>query len=301
MRLSIPITFSAILEAVVDNVVLAIVSRYLGTDAVAAYAVVDVIVEVTNEFTMGIIDAESTLCSQAYGAGNNFLAGQYVQICSILYLLVQVPIVFVWSFFMYDIMIWLGFDHMTALMGQDFARVKVFADIMDGLAEAYHNLLEVVEREMWSASVDVAQVLVELGVKSVGIIVFGARLTHIALIDIMVATVFIVFTVSYTVYMGWMSPFLKGMFQSFALIVSICTNCALEYCNRATKLVPFHTSHSLLSLDSSNDDNIIEHCFFCILKQRCCTESRCFFPSAQCCYTTSIWFHLILRRSEFHL
>jgi len=107
LKLAGPYTFSDIMESLFENVVLAIVGNYLGTTELSAYAAVDILLGMSDDFIGGIVDATMLLVPHSIGAGNNYLAGQYIQICTILYLLVSIMAAACWWFFLVDIILWL--------------------------------------------------------------------------------------------------------------------------------------------------------------------------------------------------
>lgn len=65
LRLAVPFTFSALLDTTAELITLAIISNYLGTDAAVAFAMVDIVVGITSEFSGGWVEALSSLGSQA--------------------------------------------------------------------------------------------------------------------------------------------------------------------------------------------------------------------------------------------
>eukprot|EP00978_Attheya_sp_CCMP212_P034459 scaffold144346_cov60-Attheya_sp.AAC.1 len=61
IKLAIPYSFSAVMEAVFEAIGIGIVGHYLGTDALVAYSVVDVIISISSELVGGVIDTEASL------------------------------------------------------------------------------------------------------------------------------------------------------------------------------------------------------------------------------------------------
>lgn len=218
LKLSLPFTISAIMEAVLEAVTLALISQFIGTSAVAAYAVVDIVVGISSEFVGGIIDSEATLCSHAIGAGNNILAGQYFQLSVIIYVICQIPFVIIWSLFVDDVMkSWLHFDDHIADLAQDFARVAIWNDIVTGLAEAYHGLLEVSDHENWATFLGITEGLTEVCFVALAVILFDASLQHVAIIMLINGVLFLFVNVACTLWKGWMRPYLPGIVGSLAL------------------------------------------------------------------------------------
>ena len=218
-RLSVPFSISAITETVCENIVVALISHFVGTEAVAVYAVVDVLLSTTSELLQGIIDSESTLCAHAFGAGNNELAGQYVQLSCFLYLMFQIPCMLVWSFYTKGVLLWFGFNESAAVYGQEFARIANFAILIDGLYIGYEALLEVIEREVYSTIIDVSKSLTWAVSTALILIVFDGSLIDVAYVDLICQFIFLGITVIISVSKGWMKPYTDGLFRSFALKV----------------------------------------------------------------------------------
>ena len=216
LRLAIPFTLSELVDEVSEIVVLALISLQLGTDALSAYAVFETLMEITTEFSGGVVDAMTTLASQAYGAGNNVLAGQYVQLCSMTYVLFQIPFILMWSFATFDIMIWMGFDENVAQMAQTYARLAVWRDTVLGVSEVYSNLFEVVEREFAVAVIGNAEALVELGAIAIALFLYNGDLVTVGVIGILNGLCFFLFTLAFTYWRGWLKPFASGMFTSIS-------------------------------------------------------------------------------------
>ncbi|KAI2491322.1 MatE-like protein [Fragilaria crotonensis] len=91
LMLAVPYTISALASSTLSNACLILVSKHIGTKAVTAYALVQILVGLTDGMLKGPIYACTTLCAHAVGAGNSFLAGQYIQLSIVLYLLFNAP------------------------------------------------------------------------------------------------------------------------------------------------------------------------------------------------------------------
>jgi len=217
VTLSIPFVLTALLLGINQTITVSLISQFVGTDAVVAFVIVELVLGLTHEFFGGIVSTEATLCSQAVGARNYKLAGQYVQICAVIYTFCMIPNIAVWSFFIDDVIILFGFDAKIAEIGHSYAIVLLFRQWLTGVNQAYHGLLNVIDREKWSTFIsvldDTVGVLIILGV----VLTKETTLKEIALIKLGVALFFFMFNCCYTVYKGWMKNYLEGMIGSFAL------------------------------------------------------------------------------------
>ena len=94
LRLAVPLTISSLASSVFSMIVFTLVSHRIGTKAIAALCVTEILLGLTDGVMYGPIYACTTLCAQAIGAGNQFLAGQYVQIATMMFLICYMPVVF---------------------------------------------------------------------------------------------------------------------------------------------------------------------------------------------------------------
>ena len=85
LKLSIPFSLAAFASGGFETVRVALVANFIGTEAVAAYTIVMLILGLTQEFFGGFGLASASLCAHAVGRKNYKLAGEYVQISWILY------------------------------------------------------------------------------------------------------------------------------------------------------------------------------------------------------------------------
>jgi len=216
LRLSIPFTLSELIAAIAEVIVLGIVSYQLGTGALSAFAVTETLIEITTEFAMGVVDAQSSLTGHAYGAKNNVMAGQYAQLCPMVYVLFQLPFILIWSFATYDIMLWMDFSPCVATMAQDYGRLVVWRDVVVGVSGSLSAMFEVADKEIAIALIGNMEAIVQLAVIAIALIVCDGDLVTVGTIAIVNALLFYVFTIVFTYWKGWMKPFAKGMFGSLA-------------------------------------------------------------------------------------
>jgi MatE len=222
VKLCIPYSITALLGGVIDVANVALVSQFIGTSAVAAYTLVQLILGLTSEFLGGILGTESTLCSHAVGAGNDKLAGQYVQVCTILFSVLMIPNILLWSFFVDDVIILFGFDENVAQMGQQYARILVFHEWLGGLNHAYTGLLNVVGYENFATAMAGIEGVFSVGATAALVLTRDATLQEVGMVHLAVAVVFFLLTVWISVCHGRMGKYLAGMVGTWAFLVSGC-------------------------------------------------------------------------------
>jgi len=217
LQLAIPFTFTAIVFTVADLIVLGFVSQYLGTDAMVAYALVDLTVGTTTELFGGFIEAVSSLGSMAYGADNYFAVGQYVQLAIVCYVLCQIPCFIVWGKFMQEIILLFGFDEIAAEMASKFVWVVMPLDIIEGIHESILDFLEVVEHEAYANILACIAAVTEVVLIWVGLHFYDADLVFIGLISLGNSAFFLVLNVMFCIGFGWLEKYENGLIRSLAL------------------------------------------------------------------------------------
>lgn len=210
LRLAVPFTASALVESVLGLVELAIVGFYLGTEAMVAFVLVDIIVGISSAFVGGFIESVSSLTSMASGAGNNRVCGEYLQISTGFYFLFQIPFVFVWSFAVEPIVLLMGFDEYTSSIAKDFGRVAIFVDIAGGISEGFYDFLEVIDHEAFANIMGCIEACVETGLIALFAIKTSAGLVIIGLVMIVNVCFFLLLNIAIAVNKGW----LKAGFES---------------------------------------------------------------------------------------
>jgi Na+-driven multidrug efflux pump len=210
----------ALLLGINQTITVAIISQFVGTEAVVAFVLVELLLGMSFQFFGGIVSTEATLCSQAVGARNYKLAGQYVQICAIIFSVCSIPNTLVWFVVVDDVLMLFGFNDNVARIGHAYAVVLLFRQWLSGVNNAYHELLNVIDHEKWSTFMAVLE-------DTLGVLVIVAVVTtkpdtslqEIGLIKLAVSIMGFIFNCWFTVYKGWMNKYLEGMIGSFALTV----------------------------------------------------------------------------------
>ena len=219
MKLGIPFTLAVVMESVFENVELALVGNFIGTDELAAYAMADLLMGTTDEFIGGLYDAAMTVCPHAIGAGNNFLCGQYLQITCIIYLCAQIPSLAIWWYYISPAIQWFGLPKEVGDIAETYIRVAMFGDIIEELGEIYHGLLEITDHEAFSATIGIVEGLVDVTIITYMLFFYDLTLVEIAYINMVISAIFFIITIIISVRFGWISAYSDGMFRTFALKV----------------------------------------------------------------------------------
>ena len=216
VRLVVPFTLSSVAYTASNVVELSIISQTLGTDAMIAYVMVQTIVGITSSFFGGFVEAVTTLSSMAYGAENYKLAGQYVQAGLVLYVLSEIPLIFVWRVAIGKIMLLMGFDELVVALAEEYVLIQVAMYMMIGMNESFHAFLQVIEREKFANFIYVVSTIVRVAL--VALFAFKLEASLVALGLVMLtnhALLFCLFVVI-PMAMGWSREFEAGLYGKCA-------------------------------------------------------------------------------------
>jgi hypothetical protein len=221
VTLSIPLSMGGFFEGLFDILTVAIIGQYIGTDSIAAFTIVDLLLGLPLEFFGGFEAAIGCLCPQAYGADNNRLAGQYVQIGALLFMFCMIPTSVVGVIFTEDIMRLLGFEKPARIIAREYAPYFMATEIVDGMGECYDELLTVINHEQFVTLVNIGEDALRFSVVLAAVLTSdGVTLRDVGIIHLIITSFFALSSIGFTIWKGWMEPFYGGMFQNWALRVS---------------------------------------------------------------------------------
>ena len=231
IRLAIPYTLQEAFEEVVELVYAIILGRLLGTDSLTVYVLVETFIGTTGEFVGGVISSTMTVLPHAIGSGNNYLAGQYLQISMVLYTIFMIPSIVFWYSATDKLMIWLGFSPEIAQYAQQYANVAIWVDLIEGWNECFMALLEVTDHENFSCFLEFVSGSLFLALTF--IMVFFSEDTsvvHLAWLNIAFSIAYLMFVIAYAVfYKPWFKSYSDGMFRNFAMKVRKKINEQIPY------------------------------------------------------------------------
>jgi Na+-driven multidrug efflux pump len=218
LRLGGPFTISTVSEAGFDAIILALVSKYLGVEALSAAIVSHLLIGLTDTFVKGIAGALDTLCPHAIGTENYNLAGEYVQIAMVMYIIISLPISVLWWFFMDDAIRVFGMNEQVVLIGTSYSKVLIADYIIQGMFDVFLALLDMTGY----ASPVMVVALVEGTTSALSLwgllhFVNGMNLFWLGVTELCVSLfIYSIFGIL-VVYRGWLDPFWHGMTKTFAL------------------------------------------------------------------------------------
>ncbi|CAH6723514.1 ethionine resistance-conferring protein 1 [[Candida] jaroonii] len=125
VKSSIPLVLTFLLQNSLSTISVVSVG-HLGATELAAVSMGAMTANITGYATIqGIATALDTLCPQAFGAQRYHLVGGYFQKCTALIFTVMLPILFLWSFFGYEVICLLVPDKETAKLSAEYLKYLV--------------------------------------------------------------------------------------------------------------------------------------------------------------------------------
>mmetsp|Transcript_6080 Transcript_6080/g.10279 ORF Transcript_6080/g.10279 Transcript_6080/m.10279 type:complete len:729 (+) Transcript_6080:45-2231(+) len=216
LGLAIPFTVSAVIYTVCDLVIVGFVSQYLGTDAMVAYTMVGLTTGITGGFLGGFVGPLSSLGSCAYGAGNHFLLGQYLQLACVIYTLFQIPMFFVWGAYIGDVLLLFGFNDNVAEIASRYVWLSMTMDVISGIDWVLYEFLEVSEKEVYANVIACIGAVLELPVVWAALHYYDSTLLFLGLVFLATQIVFMLLNICICVRMGWLEKYEDGIFHSLA-------------------------------------------------------------------------------------
>ena len=231
-----PFTFYAVAETIFESITLALVGHFVGTKQMAAIAIVQILVGLTDGILDGPHESLTTLCAHAVGADNTFLAGKYAQLSMVLHFVLGVPVNVLWAMYIDDVILYLDWgDESVAHYALVYTRIAVWGGFIEGAHHTIGELLEVTDHEIFTTAIGLLEGAVNIGMLVLLIWLpslqadwlpydwkFHDALTLEMVAIVGVATSFVFFVLAFSIasYRGWLKPFAGGLFGSFALFVS---------------------------------------------------------------------------------
>lgn len=214
VSLALPFTLSSVLEELFQSMTLIVIGKYLGSASLTAYVCVDLLLGLTDSFIHGVTQATSTLCTHAIGSENYLLAGQFMQMSTIIYLCTGGPFLVLWYFLIGDVLQLMGLETNFVDLAVDYTRIVAFHFILDGLL-SWALILEVNGQEVFTSTIGI----IEGGINFALVLACCATidtysLYWVGVTQLLIAIFFAFILVAVALYKGWLSPFFKGFIHS---------------------------------------------------------------------------------------
>lgn len=181
--------------------------------------------------------AVGTLVPHADGAGNDVLAGRYLQLALIFCSITSIPTILVWSHNVGVAVLWFGFDEETATLSQRLAYSMLVIVFVRSIDHGIHQFLNVTGHEKYSTIVQILHYTIQ-SVSIVGAVSLGIKdLMYVGLIQALLGVLLSLASFTFILLRGWTDKYWEGFAQTLSLRVShleryerkLCCDC-LQLC-----------------------------------------------------------------------
>ena len=210
--IALPATWENLIELFAGAIQVALISQYLGPEALAAYAVVEGCLSIAYNIGSGLADAEEILVCQALGMEDTFLAGQYTLLSIATYVLAAAPVYITLIFFIDEIIIGLRLGDEIATIAMLYIPVLALSHLIhDTFANTLSSLLRCSGKNLQIAVVDSIFQVIHVALVAMAVVSLDFGLAGVAWIEVVSALIYGVFIFSFSAAKGWLQPFWGGL------------------------------------------------------------------------------------------
>ena len=173
-----------------EIIVVALLSRFVGNDAMLAYVAVELVLGVFSSLYGGIYSASYRHASIAANAGDHYLAGQYCQISILYNLLAGIPTVVFAILFMDEALTLLGFSQHVVDIAHSYSFVWAISSVVESFDESWSSLLDICDDGKFGAILDFYRVAIELSISTLAIAAFNVNSLFLVSVMWLAGTVF---------------------------------------------------------------------------------------------------------------
>ncbi|KAK1748526.1 hypothetical protein QTG54_000465, partial [Skeletonema marinoi] len=218
VNLMAPYTLTALICNMFAIIDIAIISSVLGAESLSAFLVTGYFLSMVCKAAKGFTDAQATLCAHAVGAGNYFLAGQYIQLTQMVFVLTGVLPLLIMGSSMYQVLVWLDVSSHVATLGGNFATIQAIALLVGGFNDAQTQFLSAIDPSISSNAIE----MLMHASYTAGIAAYlydnaNATLIDLAWMKCWIAILFIPINFIVLSSRGWLDLCWVGMIRSNAL------------------------------------------------------------------------------------
>lgn len=219
-------TLNALAGPIFRLILVAIISHFIGTDAMVAFVFVSLFLRLTTEEISGAVtDAEASLVQDSLGQGGDagfFMAGKYQQIAIWAQLILILPVLVLYIVFMENIINWFGLNDNIASLAEYYARLISVDFIVQAVCKAFMLVFHVTDQARFESHIDLGATVFTLIAVSV-VLGFSNQptLRTVASIQIIVGATKAMVKIGFVFRQGLIRPFQAGLFQSRAFMVSV--------------------------------------------------------------------------------
>ncbi len=155
------------------------------------------------------------------------MAGRYLQLGIIFAIIFQIPGLVVLSFYMYETIIWFGFDEETAIISQHYMYSIILGKLVYNVDLCLTEFLDVIDRELY---VTIYCVVTQCFTTGILAAIAYSGVTSMVSIGLAETAVYVTtLLVNFIIIMnkGWLDDYEEGLFKTSGLKVSEILQCLL--------------------------------------------------------------------------
>ena len=217
LTLAFPATIEAVMDPFFRMGVVALLSHFLDTDSMVAFLLVSLLVRTsTEELSGALADAQSTLLQEAIGQGGNIgftLAGRFIQLGILMQLLLVVPFLTVWAYFMEDIVSWfVSENYDIAKTASDYAQIIAIEFAIRAVNRSFMLAFHMTGLAQFELNVDLSMTALTIALIAVAASISDdISLKGIAWIQVIIAAASTVGKVTYMWRKGILKAYQEGL------------------------------------------------------------------------------------------
>ena len=213
-KIAVPTTIETMIGTTLSAVELALISKYLGSNVLVVYGIVDLAMSLTEIIGAGIGGAEEVMVAHSIGSGDYYRAGSIVQLSVCLYMLLAIPVYSFWIYFIHDFALYFELGDDVAELAKTYIPImSLYHFVRDGFADTLGGLMRIDGKAWQMSMIDTAFSALHIIAIGVGVVRLNFGLVEVAWLEVASSLVYGMFMYSFCACMGWLKPFWKGLFD----------------------------------------------------------------------------------------
>lgn len=232
LEMALPTSLGAILDPLFRIIMVVLISHLMDTDSMVAYVITILLFSLSTEELAGAIsDAASNMLQNALAYGNEdayFHAGQTVQLALFMQVFVGVPVLLIWFFYIYPVVVGLTRSTFIADIAVQYTHVIIFDYLIQALSQTFMVPYQLTGLSQFELTVDISMSIVTIIAVAIAARFANTNLATVGAIQLIIGCTKALTKVIYVITRGWISPYKKGLVDKLSILVSTRIICALS-------------------------------------------------------------------------
>uniref|UniRef100_A0A7S4JX28 Multidrug and toxin extrusion protein n=1 Tax=Odontella aurita TaxID=265563 RepID=A0A7S4JX28_9STRA len=212
MRIAVPATFETMGDSITYAVVMAMISKNLGSSSLVAFVLVEACLSVFEALYEGLEEAQEACVSHCIGLGDFFMAGQYTRLAATIFALVTVPIFTTLIIFVDEIFLLLDLDENIAEAVSSISPIMALSHLIHGsLAGPICTLMGCDGKLVQIAVIDTIFNILHVATIAAVTMYFKAGLLCVAWAELLSTAAYTIFILYFFNRNMWLRRYKKGL------------------------------------------------------------------------------------------